>query len=261
MKPIDLKEQKQILLNILVKIDKFCEENNLRYSLGGGTLLGAVRHKGFIPWDDDVDIMMPRPDYDKFVHNFNGYDKDLTCIAYEIDRQYLYPFGKVYQNKTILEEPLTSNKHGIFIDIFPLDGFPSNIPERKRYLKSLYFWRMLLYIKTLKYNGTFERFIKKTIASFIPAPFLQKIIQKKMTKYPFSTSQYRGAVSGIYAEKECYEHSVFEEYTEIQFEGYHFKAIKNYDSYLRQHYGDYMQLPPAEQQISQHTNAAYWLTK
>lgn len=111
MRPIDLEEQKQIQLNILIKVDQFCRENNLRYSLGGGTLLGAVRHKGFIPWDDDIDIMMPRPDYDKFVRSFNGYDEDLTCEAYELNKKHRYICGKVYNNKTCSRRAQCYKKH------------------------------------------------------------------------------------------------------------------------------------------------------
>lgn len=259
MRPIDLEEQKQIQLNILIKVDQFCRERNLRYSLGGGTLLGAVRHKGFIPWDDDIDIMMPRPDYDQFVHSFNGYDEDLTCEAYELNKSHIYPFGKVYHNKTLLKEIEVTKDTGIYIDIFPIDGFPENKEEQKKFIKDLYLWRMMLYIKHLKFNGTFKRFIHKIILYFIPTSFLQKKIQQLMKKYSFSNA-YCGAVSGIYQEKECYPHSVFEDYIQtLSFEGHHFLTIKEYDSYLKQHYGDYMQLPPKEKQIPNHTSEAHWI--
>lgn len=262
MKYIPIEEQKHILLYILKSVDKYCRMNNLRYSLGGGTLLGAVRHKGFIPWDDDIDIMMPRPDYDKLINGFSNYDKDLTCVSYEVDKNYIYPFAKIYHNKTILEEIEMGKNFGIFIDVFPIDGFPVDEKERSAFLRSLYFWRMLLFIKHIKFNISLKRILYKIILFFIPNSFIQSRLQKMIKKYPFSTTSYSGAVSGIYQEKECYSHDLFENYvTELYFEGYLFMSIKDYDTYLLQHYGNYMQLPPIEQQKIHHTNAAYWLTK
>ena len=259
MRKITLEEQRQIQLDILKKVDKYCRENNLRYSLGGGTLLGAVRHKGFIPWDDDIDIMMPRPDYDKFVRGFNGYEKNLTCGAYEVDRNWSYPFAKVYHNRTVMEEPEIVNPVGIFIDVFPLDGFPANEDKRKRYLKYLYFWRMTLYIKSLDYNGKLKRRIHKSILNLVPNSILQMPVQYLLRKYSFTNSLYVGAVRGIYGDKECYPHSVFDNYIDLPFEGYYFSAIRDYDGYLTKHYGKYMELPPLASRVSHHSKAVYLL--
>ena len=257
MRKITLEEQRQIQLDILKKVDKYCRENNLRYSLGGGTLLGAVRHKGFIPWDDDIDIMMPRPDYDKFVRGFNGYDEDLTCGAYEVDRNWYHPFAKVYHNKTFMREIRNLNSVGIFIDVFPLDGFPSGLLERKMYLKCIYFWRIALSIKNLDYEGEFRYRIYKSIVRFIPNRILQMPIQYLLKKYSFDNSLYVGAVSGIYGEKECYPRYVFDTYIDLIFEDYAFLAIRDYDIYLIGHYGNYMELPPKNQRILAHLANAF----
>lgn len=258
MKPIYLEEQKQIQLNILAKVDQFCEENNLRYSLGGGTLLGAVRHKGFIPWDDDIDIMMPRPDYDKFVHNFNGYDKDLTCAAHEIDKNFIQIFAKVYNNKTLLKEQSLQDPLGIFIDVFPIDGFPSDERTVTKYVRKITFLRKLLQIKNLDNKLRWKRIIAKSILYFFPVNYLQKRMQKAIKEYPFEESLYAGATCGRYKEKERYQRDVFEKYTTLDFENRNFKVIKEYDLYLKQHYGDYMKLPPVEEQVGNHTEYAYW---
>ncbi|HJC95303.1 MAG TPA: LicD family protein [Candidatus Phocaeicola gallinarum] len=258
MKPIYLEEQKQIQLNILAKVDQFCEENNLRYSLGGGTLLGAVRHKGFIPWDDDIDIMMPRPDYDKFVHNFNGYDKDLTCAAHEIDKNFIQIFAKVYNNKTLLKEQSLQDPLGIFIDVFPIDGFPSDERTVTKYVRKITFLRKLLQIKNLDNKLRWKRIIAKSILYFFPVNYLQKRMQKAIKEYPFEESLYAGATCGRYKEKERYQRDVFEKYTTLDFENRKFKVIKEYDLYLKQHYGDYMKLPPVEEQVGNHTEYAYW---
>lgn len=262
MKKIELEEQKQIQLNILRKVDAFCREHNLRYSLGGGTLLGAVRHKGFIPWDDDIDIMMPRPDYDRFVRSFNGYDGDLTCGAYEIDSSWLYPFCKVYHNKTIMRELYSYNVGvGVFIDVFPIDGFPDDEKERSKYVKTLEFWRRLLAAVYLweHNNKKLKGLIYKMFSFFIPSSFVQHCFAKEIKKYPFASTSYSGATSGVYQEKECYPHTLFEEYTyDLIFEDDHFMSIKNYDLYLKQHYGNYMQLPPIERRVAPHASCVYY---
>ena len=258
MRPIDLEEQKQIQLNILIKVDQFCRERNLRYSLGGGTLLGAVRHKGFIPWDDDIDIMMPRPDYDQFVHSFNGYDEDLTCEAYELNKNFRYVCGKVYHNKTIQEEPNIITCTGIFIDVFPIDGFPEDKKIRNTFLRELYLWRSLLYFRNLKYNGISKMSCAKLIASLFSISYINQRVQSLIKKYPFSHSIYNGAVSGIYQEKECYPHIIFTQYTELMFEGHLFMSIQDYHLYLTQHYGNYMQLPPIHKRQPSHTSISYW---
>lgn len=259
MRPIDLEEQKQIQLNILIKVDQFCRENNLRYSLGGGTLLGAVRHKGFIPWDDDIDIMMPRPDYDKFVRSFNGYDEDLTCEAYELNKKHRYICGKVYNNKTVQEEPNAIKNIGIFIDIFPIDGFPSNESHRKTFLRKVFLWEGIFCLKQSKHNGSLKKICIKLILSIIPASYINNKLNKLLTKYPFSTTPYSGAVCGSYREKECYKSDLFTQYTELEFEKQKFMSIQDYHSYLIQHYGDYMKLPPENKRIPFHTVKSYWI--
>ena len=258
MRPIDLEEQKQIQLNILIKVDQFCREKNLRYSLGGGTLLGAVRHKGFIPWDDDIDIMMPRPDYDKFVHSFNGYDEDLTCEAYELNKNFMQLFAKVYNNKTFLKEVSLQNPLGIFIDVFPIDGFANNKEAVYNHVKTITFLRKLIQIKNLDNRLRWKRIIAKSLLFFVPTPLLQKKIQSQIQKYSFEKSNYAGATCGRYGVKECYPRHIFENYTTLPFEDKTFNVIKDYDYYLKGHYDDYMQLPPIKDRVKSHTEYAYW---
>ena len=121
-KELSLEEKKKILVSILSEVHNFCDENNLKYFLPGGTLIGAVRHKGFIPWDDDIDIYMPRNDYEKFLCEFNKESERYQVISLKTDGYYL-PFGKVIDTKTVLIENVDSDyKMGIYLDIFPLDN-------------------------------------------------------------------------------------------------------------------------------------------
>lgn len=248
---IDIEKQKQVQLDILLCVDKFCRENGLRYSLGGGSLLGAVRHKGFIPWDDDIDIMLPRPDYDKFIQGFVGVHPDLTCGAYENDSTWPYPFCKVYNNKTYWKEYGFKMALGIFIDVFPIDGYPGDENKIRSYISKLEFWKYLLVRKALD-NGTWKRFFFNPLMTLLPLSFLQKKVKGILVEYAFETSRFVGASLGPYREKECYPHIIFDEYIDMEFEGDLFMGIKEYDVYLRQHYGDYMELPPIEDRVFRH---------
>lgn len=259
MRPINIEEQKQIQLNILRRVDRFCREKELRYSLGGGTLLGAVRHKGFIPWDDDIDIMMPRPDYNKFIHSFNGYDDDLRCSSYEINKRHIYPFAKVYYKKSVLKEKNKKEISSIFIDVFPIDGYPEDIISRRRLIRKIYFFNQLIQVKNLEYKWSWKLIIVKFFVYFLTFRFLLRMIQNALLQHSFDDSSHVGAVCGVYGEKECYKHEVFDQYIELPFEGINFWAIKEYDVYLKQHYGDYMQLPPKSKQIAGHTDYTYYV--
>ena len=260
MKEIGAEELKQIQLDMLLTFDKFCKQNNLRYSLGGGTLLGAVRHKGYIPWDDDVDVMMPRPDYDKFVSSFNGFNDELYCSAYEIDKSCVIPFAKIYRKNTEIVLSSLKKRTPIFLDVFPIDGCPSKSETCKRHLKRLTFWYTILFFKTVNERGnTLIEFFCFLLSLILPIRFLQNNIQKLLRKYSYDKSTIRGAISGAYLEKECYDCQVFDKYTRLTFEGYEFMVISKYDEYLTQHYGKYLQLPPKEKQIRTHTEVVYWI--
>lgn len=156
MQTLTLREIQEIELNILSDIDRFCRENGIRYSLDGGTLLGAVRHHGFIPWDDDIDIIMPREDYDRFLKSYqskNGqyrlYTKD-TIPAYRTQM-----FAKVIDTQTIANEELYQQQdaYGLWVDIFPADYVPAKPRAYRRIAKRFYCYRHLLYVRCLK-NAT-----------------------------------------------------------------------------------------------------------
>lgn len=262
MKEMTLKEVQTLQLEMMQKIHDFCVSNNIRYSLGGGTLLGAIRHKGYIPWDDDIDIMMPRPDYERFIREFQGVDPELTVQNYYTDISFHREWTRVCNNKTLLVYELAVG--GVFIDVFPVDGLP-NEKEMLNYLGKLKelrskFWRTIkkkreaiqgnFYISRLKYylRQIFFPNRKTMIGEY----------ERLFNSYPFETSKYAGAIIGVYGIKEHMDADVFKKYITVPFEGHQFYAIADYDAYLKKHYGDYMKLPPKEQQKRPHGFQLYW---
>lgn len=253
-------EVKEIQLDILRKIHRFCISRGLRYSLGGGTLLGAVRHKGYIPWDDDVDIMLPRPDYIILINEFH--DECLTVQNLHTDNHYYLLLTKIYDNRTAYMQ--NGYMGGVFIDVFPIDGLPEE-SEAKEYLKKQnaikeQIWRAT---KTYQFSeNRFLNFIKYVLRQVVYGfPNRNKLIQEYealYSQYDFDTSPFAGAITGPYGMKEFMGASVFKEYISLPFEGHDFYCIKEYDAYLTKHYGDYMQLPPKEQQVPHHIEHIYW---
>lgn len=256
---IELKDMRTIQLDIMDKIDYICRENGLRYSLGGGTLLGAVRHKGYIPWDDDIDIMLPRPDYERFLTLFDGRYPNLVLQHYKNDDTYYFLFAKVYDNRTCLIEENTVG--GVYVDVFPVDGLPSE-EGLSGYIKELYETKenLIRSTKFYKFKSGKLMYLKYLLKQIV-YPSRRKVIElldKQFISFPFETSDFAGAITGIYFEKEHMPASTFKEYTELTFEEHKYMAIADYDSYLTKHYGDYMKLPPIEQQVSNHSYKVYW---
>src|SRR5690625_114441 len=158
MKALDLEEIKQIQLSILRRVAFFCKQHDIAYFLCGGTLLGAVRHKGFIPWDDDIDIMMPRPSYEKFLKEFKY--EHLSLYHYKKTKNYGYPFIKIGEDRTVLRETFIKKNidMGVFIDVFPIDGFPKkekdiqNHVKRLRNYKAFILWKIFRFSQHLAFH-------------------------------------------------------------------------------------------------------------
>lgn len=263
MTRIDSKEEHEILLDMLSKIDKFCRANGIRYSLGGGTLLGAVRHKGFIPWDDDVDLMLPREDYNRFASTFNGVYEDLECLDYYDNgvSQRQLPYYKVNKKGTICVEGRWKNLYGVTIDIFPIDGMSDRMPTALKMSRRWELYAALLELSRMPYKSTrrtFKSLAKYAIARCVGYARLYKFFHRFLSQYDLDGSRYAGCIVGLYGAKEIYDSSVFKGFTSLPFEGLSLMAISQYDVYLRQHYGDYMALPPVEQR-GNHNATYYWV--
>ena len=264
MRTIGLEEIKKIELDILKYIDQVCKEKNLRYFLCGGTLLGAIRHKGFIPWDDDIDIMMPRSDYDlfvKFLKNSSGKYRILTTEQ----KDYYYNFSKVVDSETLLNEynykPI--DDMGVYVDVFPLEGMPLDIEERVKHFNKLHKLR-----KRINSFSMLKPKLRRNLFAYLKRSYLYKKNQKldllkfqreyeNLAKhYNYDESEYVYASGGAYGKKDIFLRELFLNSIEIEFEGTTFIVPQCYDEYLKQLYGDYMQLPPIEKRISNHNYEA-----
>ena len=266
MKELSLEEVKQIQLSILQYIDRVCEENKIPYYLGGGTLIGAIRHKGYIPWDDDIDIMLLRPDYMKLLSVLEANDT-YKCLSMYNQNDYFYPFAKVVDSRTELIEKNSDFKiqnYGVYVDIFPIDSLPDDNENRHAHYQSILKTRKLYYLSLykkipavgnlLKYPPKFCWWVYSRIKGW---KFWLNKIEELANLYSNEDSEYVGCVVAGYGEKEQYHRSIFSKQIKVPFENYEFAIPKGYDEYLTNVYGDYMQLPPVDKQVTRHNFVAY----
>ena len=253
-----------IEFEMLNEVDRICKKHGIRYYLCGGTLLGAVRHSGFIPWDDDLDIFFPRKDYIKFAEIA---PKELPDTMFYQDWHnefdYPYNFAKIRMNGTKFcqnEIQHLNMHHGIFIDIFPLDSVPVNEKERTKYLTKVTRLKTLMAVRymSFKKNGSL-RSIPECIAIFFARVFFsKKQIHNKLDnlimKYDYQDTGLYGQETGMNALKEVYPVKWFSKQGSISFEGKDFPCTENkyIDEYMTFFYGDYMTPPPDEQKCQVH---------
>ena len=267
-KEISLEEMKKMQVSILKYIKDVCAKNDLQYYLCGGTLLGAVRHGGFIPWDDDIDIFMLREDYMKLLDILRHTTHDsFAMMSYYDNDDYCYPFAKVINKNTCMtEENLPYiNGYGIYVDIFPIDGLPNEESKCKRYFKKMLFLRDLLNLSTnIKYNKpsvvikNIYRYPIWLICRCISFRKFLKLIDKNAMKHKTKDSNFVACSVAGYGKKEILPSQVFDKTIMINFENEEFNAPIGYEIYLSNLYGDYMKLPPKEKRISHHKFKAWW---
>lgn len=265
MRVITCDEGKKIELDILLDVAKFCDENNLQYFLAYGTLLGAIRHKGFIPWDDDVDINMPRDDYNFLMENYNQARQGTPYrLIAPIDKNSRHSIVKVIDTRTVKKEfdvKDDAEPLGIDIDIFPLDGEPSSKEEFDAWydeLQTVYKWYRYSIIST---KGSLKRKLGIPVVKLVfgGKKRLLKKAAKLHGKYPYKDSKYVGAIECAYNSRgNRFNKEWFENTVELEFEGHMLKCPCGYHNILSQVYGDYMQLPPLDKQVTHHTNEMYW---
>jgi len=260
MEKSTINKLRDVQLSIFDFFINFCNKNNLQYYIIGGTLLGSIRHGGYIPWDDDIDIGMPREDYDNFIFLFLKERNELYYLQNKVtDYRVHIPFSKLRRNHTtILEEEtknLTSHK-GIFIDVFPLDKLPFNDTTRQKFKYFLFRLFQSIHLYKNKYRS-FKNPIVKIISfllSFLPYQLLNFFTIKLMTSYGTSSTDYVVNYSSlfIYKKQKLSLSQVYGSGKLVKFEHLYVNAPTNYDFYLKTHYGDYLKMPPIEKRISHH---------
>lgn len=263
MRQVDLSELRAIQLEILDDVDRYCKENGLHYSLGGGTLLGAVRHKGYIPWDDDIDINMPREDYELFAKNYLSDKNEVQDLRYHPASREICL--KVMRKGTkMVDISLGRALWGINIDVFPIDGCPDNAQPLCEEIAGIReeIARVCPYYRTIpmpqKIMWFFRYVLKRLRSPFSPSVLeLKKRLHEIASINLYEDCKFAGGILGGYGKKEVMEKSVFADYVSMEFEGKQYPVISGYDTYLKSLYGNYVQLPPEEKRVSHHLYDSY----
>lgn len=228
-------------LQMLIEVDKICRENGLAYYLAYGTALGAVRHKGFIPWDSDLDIAVDTDSYAKFCQAINDNISGKYCVySIETDRNYEELFARI---------GLKNNPyHEIHLDIFPLAGAPKTAFLKKLFARLAYINYRCFFVKRVNVNVNFKKrpgkkrqaILAKLVLSLIPAGFFVWVYKTLSKAYPLEQADTLCNICGAYGYKELFPKTFFGEPEYLEFEGHKFPVPKEWDKYLSHIYGDYL---------------------
>lgn len=261
----NLKKVQKTQLGILEVFKSICKKHNLRYYAIGGTLIGVHRHKGFIPWDDDIDLGMPRPDFERFVALQNEFPNGYTLTNHENEPNWQFNLCQFVDSESEIIERLNEKPRRchIWIDIFPIDGMPSNSFIRWLHAKHIMFYRYLIQIANLKTQVNvhkanrpiLEKMVLKLL-HYVPLGKkvnVDKALQKMdevLKKYDFDKSSYAGNMLGRKREEEAVPRCWWDGPIECPFENTTINSPKGYDQYLKHIYGNYMQIPPENKRES-----------
>lgn len=258
-------EIKKEELDILLTFKGLCNRLHLRYTLIGGTLLGAIRHQGFIPWDDDIDVGMPRNDYMKLI-DFARHNHSLQGLGFE--DIYLAPleestFIKLISTKVHVQERFNQNQGHLWIDIMPIDGLPNSATATQKLYRRVTFYRKILgmsYANPDEGATPLRKIVKRCFQLIDRNHWLGKRAMHKINRIakenPYGSTEFVGVLTnGLYGPGERMPIKGYEDTVEVTFEGERFKAMSCWDSYLTGIYGDYMTLPPVEKRVNHQMKA------
>jgi len=253
---ISLDERKRIQLEMLSELDSFCNEHNLKYVLAYGTLLGAVRHNGYIPWDDDVDIIMPYNDILYLKSHLNSGFMGLVDV--ENCKYHYYAFPRLVHNGSYSVVGKNAFSHGVCIDLYPMIPFSEHIYIQKESIKELkVYYNIRIFLMRV------QRFLmRKSRIKYFPLTFYaNKLFEKKYYKVMINTlgENYFIVASQLEQyENDIFDYDIFERTLVVKFEDRMLKIPEKYDTILKQWYGNYMQLPPEDQRHPYHGGDYYW---
>ncbi len=264
MKELTIQEIKDVQLELLKSLDAFCTEHHISYSLAYGTLIGAVRHQGYIPWDDDIDVFLLRSDYDQLIQYFLD-TAQYGFASLESDVRWNRPYAKFYDKRTLCVE-LASNNTGIGlgIDVFPVDQIPEDVAERNAYRRKLFMLRNVYLLKSLAWskNRALIRNILAALGHVILAPFSYRFLAQCISRYSQKYNQRDNCLlsdnTSGYPEAAPYMKTSFAKMVRMPFEDTTAMVAQGYDDILTKDFGDYMKLPPVEKQVSHHSINVYW---
>ena len=260
---IPLDSVKDLLLSLISNLDTFCRERGIRYSLAYGSLIGAIRHKGFIPWDDDIDILMPRPDYFRLIREYNHPYYEIRCQ--DFDPEYPLNFAKLCDTRTYSIDKF-GNSSPIAIDIYILDGLGATQSEAKAIIRKAKcfqrIWSNQLFttkIPLSRENGLLKNIyiiLGRIISHFIRIDSLVTKMTAFKCSHPIDESKYCALLDCSFV---VYETEKMLQFKDAPFEGLVIRIPVYYDYQLKKGYGDYMQLPPENERVVTHEANAYWV--
>lgn len=270
-KYLSLKEIQQTSLEVLKVIHNVCEKKGFRYFLYNGTLLGAIRHKAIIPWDDDIDIAMPRPDYIKFCQYCKEHSEELKPFKlYNLDTVEGYPYmiSRMSDDRYKLEvENEKDYGIGLFVDIYPFDGLGNDYESAFKTMTRLRKYPRLIFLSTRLYyhfgitKGWGKRFLKIgafCFAKLVGKEYFMKRMMSMVDTDAYETSRYIGCAVWGSGSKVCiWDKQKLGELTFVDFENGKFRSFAEYDYFLTTRFGDYMKLPPEEERVPHHLYKAY----
>lgn len=275
MRKVSSSENKEIVLGILSYIDNICRENSIEYSLGAGTLLGGIRNGGFIPWDDDGDVIVRRNEYDRLMKILKEDTNSQYGFMFEETSGYYYVFAKVYDKRTILKtiapQDAKIQNLGVYVDIFPIDKVPSDKDKAIEFYKEAMNINYSMYMAIPGFYSHNNSFIKRCVKKVLYYPKYKTAIKgqkdpeiwkerllNKIKSYEDSNESAAGFTLSEYAEHEYMDAEIFDGYEDITFEGIKYRRLKKYKRYLTALYGNYMQLPPEDKRKPKHAYIEFW---